>query len=82
MANQGRVFPKGVFGGLIMKMWIARDEDGLLNLFFEEEPYRKVYERIIVWTNEWGDVGLDEELFPEVTFENSPMEVELKLIEK
>ena len=25
---------------------------------------------------------LDSNLFPEVTFENSPMEVELKLIEK
>ena len=62
-----------------MKMWIARDEDGLLNLFLKEKPYHKVYERIIVWTNEWGDVGLENDLFPEVTFENSPMEVELVL---
>lgn len=29
-----------------------------------------------------GGIELNTRLFPEVTFENSPMEVELKLIEK
>lgn len=64
-----------------MKMWICRDEDGLLKLLFEQYPYKKVYEKIIVWDNdsEWGHIELNRDLYPEVTFENSPQEVELKL---
>jgi hypothetical protein len=29
-----------------------------------------------------NSISIDNDLFPEVTFENSPMEVELKLIDK
>lgn len=67
-----------------MKMWIARDEDGLLNLFFDEPPYKWIDHDIVTWVNDSKnfDVNLDDSLFPEVTFENSPQEVELKLIEK
>lgn len=32
------------------------------------------------WFGDYDSMELDEEDFPEVTFENSPMEVELKLI--
>lgn len=62
-----------------MKMYLCRDEDGLLQLLFEQYPYKKIYEKIIVWYNdsEWGYVELDRDLYPEVTFENSPQEVEL-----
>ena len=63
-----------------MKMWICRDEDGLLHLEFDDKPpFRSIYERTVVWASnsEWGSVELDRTSFPEVTFGNSPMEVEL-----
>lgn len=58
-------------------MWIARDEDGILCLY-ESKPYLDM-------DNEWDSddndyLVIDESQFPEVTFENSPMEVELKLV--
>ena len=57
-------------------MWIARDRNGILqisdmrmmkgkNEFFSSSQSQVMY--------------LNEDLFPEVTFENSPIEVELKL---
>ena len=65
-----------------MKMYIARDEDG-----------RNIGGALFLYVNKptlnggiWygGEVfyTIDNRLFPEVTFENSPMEVELKLIEE
>lgn len=62
-----------------MKLWIARDKDGTLCLF-REKPTLDVY----YWfDNSLGMAGCITELlktdFPEVTFENSPREVELKL---
>ena len=67
-----------------MKMWLCRDEDGLLNLFADTIPYKNIYEGIIIWENgeEFGKIVMDSAEYPEVTFENSPQEVELKLIEK
>ena len=68
-----------------MKIWICRDEDGLLHLeFTDKPPFKSIYEKTVVWASnsEWGSVELDRTSYPEVTFENSPMEVELKLIEK
>lgn len=66
------------------ELWIARDKDGTLNLFIGEEPMRDKLlasdpeERIFV--REEGEVvELDSRDFPEVTWENSPVEVELKL---
>ena len=67
-----------------MKMWVARAEDNKLTLHASEPEY---------WEDEDWDgeechyywccpiMALPEHLFPEVTFENSPMEVELKLID-
>ena len=64
-----------------MKMWIARDQDGLLNLFQYTKPKKIIYEGIVIWE---GDpdytLSLDKTLFLEVTFENSPRQVEIKLI--
>lgn len=60
------------------KMWIARDFGGGLYLF-PEKPIKLV--EYNCWDGEdWYKI--DQDLFPGVTFENSPMEVELKLIEK
>ena len=60
-----------------MKLWIARNLDNDLTLHYEKPTW---YDRIECWS----DIALEINpfLFPEVTFENSPIEVELKLIEK
>ena len=61
-----------------MKLWIARDKDGTLCVF-ESKPYLKKNKD---WDSNYNCFVIDESQFPEVTFKNSPMEVELKLIEK
>lgn len=67
-----------------MKLFIARDKDGTLCLY-DKEP--KLSEEIEgVWVcGQYGDefiniVALPSEDFPEVTFENSPQEIELRLV--
>ena len=64
-----------------MKMWIARNQDGSLWLH-EEKPSLVYDDELKSWYYECGSFldFYDESLFPEVTFENSPMEVELKLV--
>ena len=65
-----------------MKMWIARDSDNSLWLH-EEKPKQSESKRGgFFWYSTEGFWEVDEDFLPEVTFENSPMEVELKLIEK
>ena len=55
-----------------MKLWIARDKNGTLALH-ENEPYCP-YDN---WHNSNQEWYLDQSLFPKVTFENSPQQVEL-----
>lgn len=60
-----------------MKLWIARDKDNSLWLF-EEKPHLNHF-------NRYADGNINHSrlysaLFPEITFENSPQQVELKLI--
>jgi hypothetical protein len=70
------------------KMFLCRDGDGCLHLLIGHHyPYKGVYEGIEVWRmcDEFfavDDIDLNRNLYTEVTFENSPQEVELKLIEK
>lgn len=63
-----------------MELWIARDKDGTLVLY-ENRPVK--YDESFVDEN--TKQGMLSELpryyYPQVTFENSPMEVELKLKE-
>lgn len=60
-----------------MKLWIARDESGYLYLH-EEKPKMQYNFQLREWcSNE--TMELNPDFFPEVTFENSPMEVELVL---
>ena len=57
-----------------MKLWIARDRRGTrLTLHGEKPTWNEEY-RVWSW---WYITDLDDNDFPEVTFENSPMEVEL-----
>lgn len=63
-----------------MKLWIARDEYGNLTLHHNKPEY--VYDenyRMSSWSY-GGCIGeIYEKLFPEITFKNSPQEVEIKL---
>jgi hypothetical protein len=63
-----------------MKLWIARDggEDSDFLGLYSSKPTLDEY-------NDWDSdyerpIGLPSDMFPEVTFENSPQEVELKLV--
>lgn len=76
-------------GGIVMKMWIARTLHNGLHIFVSKPFWRedlKMWCEWRKWTTESDRLTngymFDSTLFPEVTFENSPMEVELKLIEK
>jgi hypothetical protein len=61
-------------------MWICRNLDNTLVLF-QSKP---IFKDTLMWDEILNEdcMFISEDLFPEVTFENSPMEVELKLIEK
>ena len=63
-----------------LKLWIARDKDGALH-FFTSKPEEENFCQYLPATRGEMYYWFDDELFPEVTFENSPQEVELKLIE-
>lgn len=62
-----------------MKLWIARDKDGYSQLYVEKPIEIGGCFKPIPNTR-WFTISCN--LFPEVTFENSPQEVELKLVEK
>ena len=61
-----------------MKLWISRNKDNTV-VIFQSKP-------ILNNNQEWDEILneyfmlIPEYLFPEVTFENSPQEVELKLV--
>ena len=63
-----------------MKMWICRDEGSPFCTVSISEPH-KVYDKFTkkyCWqAGLWDTMVLNPTDFPEVTFENSPMEVEL-----
>ena len=63
---------------MIMKLWIARDADNDLRMF-TSQPYPR---NGIYRTDEDNEnfIFIDSDMFPELTFENSPQEVELKLV--
>lgn len=64
-----------------MKLWIARDKYGYLTLH-EEAPFNNSG----MWFSDNRTtkpyICISKDCFYEVTFENSPQQVELKLIEK
>ena len=66
-----------------MKLWIARDSDNAL-FGFDEKPYLVTDPSVDLklWTTKNGQiVDFWEGLFPEVTFENSPKQIKIKLID-
>lgn len=64
-----------------MKLWIARDKNNDLALYTVKPT---------LYSNSYFDsrssstivIEMDKDLFPEVTFENSPQQVELKLVKE
>lgn len=60
-----------------LRLWIARDEDGSLRLW-KYKPKRDGSRFI----HGFNAGKLDMYLYPDVTWENSPQLVELKLIKK
>ena len=62
-----------------MKMWICRSRMGMLKISNEKPCLNKDG---TMWEAEGCGYYLPFEEFPEVTFENSPQEIELKLVEK
>lgn len=61
-------------------MWAARDKDGYLQVG-DVKPVLSFDEYSWLF-NTMGVIILDRNLLPELTFENSPQEVELKLKER
>ena len=63
-----------------MEFWIARDVSGELWLYSDKpefNPYKNEYESF------GGDfLVIDNSLFPEVTFENSPQKVKIELVKE
>lgn len=57
-----------------IKLWIARNKNGNLHMFVDKPLL--ICESYFLGSK---DCLLDKDLFLEVTFENSPQEVELKL---
>lgn len=66
-----------------MELWIARDKNKYISLY-PSEP-KKLKERGVFIPKHNGPyIGcftMDKKEFPEVTWENSPKKVELKIIE-
>jgi hypothetical protein len=65
-----------------MKFWIARDITGELCLYMTKPsvPNEPGY---AFWDTEDGlSYDINPGLFPEVTFENSPREIEFKLVKE
>lgn len=62
-----------------MKMYIARDSYGLW--LFDSPPKKVIINGDKCCKTTMGNrYTLDDKLFPDVTFENSPMVVEIKLV--
>lgn len=63
-----------------MKIWIARDRDNDLRVFTS-----RPYQRNGIFMTEFDNddfIFIDSGMFPELTFENSPQEVEFKLAQE
>ena len=66
-----------------MKLWIARDKKGFLGLYREKPIWKK---HSFLQIEDWFDAEflsyLNPNDFPEFFFENSPQQVELKLVDE
>ena len=63
-----------------MKLWIARESDNLDLYAYDTEPWYDDDDE--GWMSNGNCYVLDLMLFPEITFENIPHKVEIKLVKK
>lgn len=66
-----------------MKLWIARDRDGSLWVYESKPILDSKKEYFIIIEENFGNslsTTLPEKWFPEITFENSPRQVELNYV--
>ena len=62
-----------------MKLWIARTRQGKLGVY----PFKPLCENIYdLWICKMGNLIINKKEFPEVTFGNSPQQVEIKLLKE
>ena len=59
-----------------MELWIARDRDDILRIY-DNKPKVDKRKQEIISIGGYYDININ--LFPDVTFENSPQKIELKL---
>ena len=57
------------------KLWVARDNNGKLYLYNEKHKY---YNDLRVWFSGRICAKLDNNIFPNLTWEDEPIEVELR----
>lgn len=62
-----------------MELYIARDKYGGLYLY-NDKPIKSNNFGLFQADYNSDEIEIDSELFPEVTWENSPQQVELKLV--
>lgn len=66
-----------------MKLWIARNESGDLALYYKKPKLNNSYELAFYKPSKFGiEYPICSDLFPEVTFENSPQQIELNLVKR
>lgn len=64
-----------------LSVWIARDKNGELYLY-KSEPWRCKEDKNGHFDCDEMLLPMDEDMYPEITWENSPKEFELKAVEK
>lgn len=67
-----------------MRLWIAREQNGKISIHDIEPSLEtfELYDKTISFWDSPYRTELEFDPYPKLTFENSPMQVELKLIEK
>ena len=63
-----------------MELWIARDFVGTLCAYTVEPIYDNTIRNWIYDYNKGTSFMLENRMFPEITFENSPQKVKIELI--
>ena len=65
-----------------MKLWVSREQNGKISIH-DMKPEIDTFEMFDKTVEFWDSpyrTELDFDPFPEITFENSPQEVEIKLV--
>lgn len=63
----------------MVEFLITRDKDGILEMF-DKEPIKSEKYGIFICGKSSKSYELNSQLFPELTFENSPQKIKLELV--